>query len=403
VGSSALQQKWRIGEKASIVRRMRVFLFLLGFYMFGCGVAVADPDPVSAPPAASPPVSVPVAHAAADAVPATSYFPVLPFEASPDAAPQWIPVAANHPLDGSHAGIARAIVVIHDASRDANGALAGLSALAGDANEVTMILAPQFLLPSDLARFADHLPDKGHAFAAWQVAGWQAGDDSVVTPNQKSLSSFTVVDLLLMYLTDRDKFPDLKTITVAGFGAGANFVQRYAALGVAADVIAPQNIELRYLVADASAYLYPTATRPIPAGKGGGMKGFGRPDATACPDYNAYPYGLDRLNPYGRRGGANAAKTGYGLHFITYINAVAPDAVVETNCAALIEGADSAARAVNYKAYLNSLYGDVAARTQNFVLASGAKNDEVGLFGSDCGMSTLFGDGICAKIIGGNP
>ena len=373
-GKGAMQQKWRDGRKRSNLQPMRIFSLLCGLFLFGWGAAFA-----------------------ADAVPATAYFPVLPFDAAADATPQWVPVAANHPMEGAHAGVTRAVIVIYGAERDANGALAGLSALAGAANEVTMIMAPQFLLPSDIGRFADHLPERGRTFAAWQMAGWQAGDDSIPAQSQKGVSSFTVIDLLLMYLADRKAFPDLTTITVAGFGAGGNFVQRYAAFGMAADALTRQNIELRLIVADASSYLYVTAVRPLWT-KEGGRKGFVRPDAAACPAYNAYPYGLDHLNDYARRIGSNAAKTAYATRLVTYLNTDVPDAVPESNCAVLAEGTDSVTRAANYQAYIQSLYGDVAAKTQNFMLAKDASNDAVSLFGSACGMSVLFGDGFCAPI-----
>ncbi len=330
---------------------------------------------------------------AADAVPATAYFPVLPLGATDDALPQLVPVASNHALNGVQTGVTRAIIVIHDDSRDANAALAMMSALAGNANTSTMIIAPQFLLPSDIARFADHLPEKGRSFATWQIYGWAQGDDSIASPGHKSVSSFTAVDLLMMLLSDRAAFPDLREIVVAGSGAGADFVQRYAAFGMAADLVVKQNIDLRYLLADASSYLYLTANRPI-APSALGQKGFGAPDAAACPDFNAYPYGLDKLNTYAQHVGANAAKTNYALRFVTYLNGVG-DAFPDSKCAALQQGADSAAREMNYELYLRSIYGEVAAKTQKFWQTRTGKNDAVSLFGSACGMSVLFDNGVC--------
>ena len=331
---------------------------------------------------------------AADAAPAPIYFPILPFDASSDTIPQVVPLATNNPMDGTHSGITRAIIVIHDETRDASRAISSLSALAGSANASTLILAPQFLLPSDITRFATNLPDKGRAFAAWQLSGWPQGDDSEATPPRKGVSSFTVVDLLLMYLSDRKTFPDLQTVTIAGYGAGANFVQRYAALSLAADVVAKQNIDLRYLVADASSYLYLTAQRPL-----GGRKGLGQPDISLCPAYNTYPYGLENLTPYARRGGSNAAKTNYAKRIVAYLNAPTPDPVPDTTCAALVQGVDVNARTDNYKHYLQFLYGENSAPTQLFLSADKAKNDAVGLFGSACGMAVLFGDGHCSSLL----
>lgn len=327
-----------------------------------------------------------------DAVPAAGFFPVFPFDAGDQAEPQFVPVASNHTLDGPHNGVTRAIIVVHDETRDANGALASMAILAGNANPAVMILAPQFLMPSDLARVAAHLPQQGHALAVWNAGDWVGGGDSVINSGHKPISAFTVIDLLLMFLADHWSFPDLQTIVVAGYGAGANFTQRYAAFNAAAPVIDRQNINLRYLVAGATSYLYITPNRPL-----GGRKGYGRPDSAACPDYNIYPYGLEKLNSYARHIGMNAAKTDYVTRFITYINAPAADLFADTHCPALLQGGDGAARAANFHAYLLGLYGDTMVHNHIFAQTKDAKNDAVGLYGSPCATAVLFGDGLCPK------
>ncbi len=335
-------------------------------------------------------LTAPFPARAAEVVPATSYFPVLPLDAPPDSEPQLIPLALSRPLDGDQTGVSRAVIVIHDESRDASTALSTVAALAGAQNASLIVLAPQFLMPSDIVRFSDFLPDKGRAFAAWQVLAWSRGDDSMLVSGYRSVSSFTVVDLLLMVLSDRASFPNLKEIVVAGFGAGANFVQRYAASSLAADAVEKQNVNLRFLVAGATSYLYQTVSRPKDD-----RKSVGSADAAGCPFFNAYPYGLENLNPYARRTGANAIKTDYSRRFVAYINAPAPDTFPDASCPALAQGTSGVTRAENYKLYLRKIYGDVAARTQTFAKIKEQKNDAVSLFGSACGMATLFGDGVC--------
>jgi hypothetical protein len=330
------------------------------------------------------------AHAAPEAVPATAYFPVLPLDAPDKTEPQLVPLAINRSLDQAHPEVRRAVVVIHDETRDANTAMATMLALAGAQNASTIVLAPQFLLPSDIARFADYLPERGRGLAAWQVLGWSAGDDSMPGPSRKGVSSFTVVDLLLMYVTDKKIFPNVKEIVVAGFGAGANFVQRYAVFSLASDAVAKQNISLRFVVADATSYLYMTKIRPM-----GGKNGFSIPDPASCANVNAYPFGLEKLNPYARRMGVNAAKMNYPMQYITYIYGQGADPVPDSTCPALAQGSNGYARAENYKLYIRTLYGDVAAKTQVFAKMEEGPNDPVSLYGSSCGMAALFGNGLC--------
>ncbi len=340
-------------------------------------------------------VTGPPAALAADALPAAFFFPVMPLGSAPDALPQFIPLAANQRLDGAHPGVKRAIVAIHDETRDATSALTMLSTLAGELNATTLIIAPQFLVPSDIVRFADQLPEKGRAFAAWQISGWGRGDESMPVSGRKSISSFAVVDLLLMYVSDKDHFPDLDTIVLAGFGEGANFVQRYAAFNLASDVLDKQGLTVRYVVAAAGNYLYQTPTRFM-----GTKKGFGIPENADCPDYHAYPFGVDKLNAYARRRGANAAKVDYATRSITYLNAKGPDPMPESSCAALVQGISGAERAERYRLYLHTVYGDDAARTQIFALAKDGKNDAAFLYGSPCGVTALFGDGLCPASYG---
>ncbi|MDE1900428.1 MAG: hypothetical protein KGI37_02145 [Alphaproteobacteria bacterium] len=345
------------------------------------------------------------AAAGTDAVPATAYFPVMPLDAPDSATPQVVPIAANHPIGGAHPGITRAIIVIHGQTRDANAALGMMSALAGADNATTMIIAPQFLLPSDIARVAAHLPNQGRGIATWRAGDWPVGGNSLAARPQDAVSSYTVVDLLAMYASDHDSFPDIRNIAIAGFGTGAVFVQRYAAFSKAIDALEQENIDLRFIVADAPSYLYLTDTRPPdPAGKGG-HKGFWRPDPTQCLGFDDYPYGLDKLPPYAQRTGANAAKVNYALRFITYLNAppsaadASPDTVPDAGCAAMLQGRDAASRAALFKAYMDMLYSNVAAKTQIFATVPKTPDDAIGLFGSNCGMSALFGDGTCPQAI----
>ena len=323
-----------------------------------------------------------------------TYFPVLPLDATEDMLLQMMPVATNQPLDGSHPGVTRAILAVHDETRDASGVVAGLSALAGTANQTTLILAPQFLLRADLQRLADSLPNKGNAFAVWNLDEWEKGEVSLAPPGGKGVSSFTVMDLLLMYLADRRAFPDLTTIVITGYGLGGNFVQRYDAFNLAGVVLAAQPIDLRYVIAGASSYLYPTANRPL-----GGRKGFGLPDAATCPLYDSYPYGLKALNAYTRHVGGNAAKINYGSHVTLYL-AAPPDLRADTSCAAATQGHDSLARAHNYGAYLHSLYGDDALVAHLFSFPANTPNSATGLWSSPCGMRFLFGDGTCPSAVG---
>ncbi|MFY9288808.1 MAG: hypothetical protein WAO98_09950 [Alphaproteobacteria bacterium] len=322
--------------------------------------------------------------------PPASYFPLLPLNGGPDAQAQFIPLATNHALEIDHPGLTQAVIVIHDFSRNASATLAMMTSLAGEASATTFIMAPQFLQDSDIMHYAGQLPDQGKMFARWPLDGWITGGDSL---GQKGISSFTAIDILLMYLSDKKFFPDLNQVVLVGHGAGGDFVQRYAALGQAPDSLDQHNINVRFVVANPSSYLYFTTSRAK-----SNRQGFGPADAAQCNSYNSYPYGLDNLNPYGRLVGPHAIKLRFVTRPIVYLlgeQAAQGDQLPDNSCAALLEGMERVARGLNYNLYLKVIFGDAINRLQRFIVVPKVGYEPAPLLGSPCALATIFGNGEC--------
>ncbi len=170
-------------------------------------------------------------------------------------------------------------------------------------------------------------------------------------------------------------------------------MQRYAAFSRASDLLEEQNLVPRFLVLDPSSYLYLTATRFK-----GEKQGFGTPDAKDCVGYDAWPYGLENLNPYTRRIGANAAKLHYADRKITYLmsDASVPySGTLDKSCEATFEGMDHPTRGRIYEMYLKNIYSDHMDPAQIFITVPKAGYDLAALLGSPCGLTVLFGDGQC--------
>ena len=68
---------------------------------------------------------------------------------------------------------------------------------------------------------------------------WRGGGDAVGV----KLSSFDVVDAMLLALGDRERYPALKRVIVTGFSAGGQFVGRYVAVGKG---FVRDGVEVRY-------------------------------------------------------------------------------------------------------------------------------------------------------------
>ena len=338
--------------------------------------------------------------AAAPATLTNQFFPLLPLNAGADATPQLLPLASNHDIAADHTGITRAILFVHDMTRNVGEGLTALMTLAGAQNEEALILAPQFPLGVDVARFASRLPDGGRSVARWSLIdpqrSWQVGGNSVTGSAQMGISSFTAIDLLLLYLADRNNFPALRDVTITGHGMGADFTLRYAAIGQAPDLLQAQKIAVRFLAANPNSFPYLTESRPV-----AGQTAFVAPDTTQCPAVNDYPYGLDRLTPSARRLGASAIRARYPERRVMVVlsDKIAADALRDDSCAALAQGKTRLERGRNFERYLSSKFGDATRATQAFAVVPGGDYDPVALFGSYCGTAMLFGEGNCPATL----
>ena len=177
------------------------------------------------------------------------------------------------------------MVVIHGTLRNADVYFAGMKEakrLAGEGGRRALVVAPQLLARVDLDTHG--LAASGLAW--WSLDGWKQGGLSESDP---AISSFAAIDRVLDHLADRTRYPDLRSVVVAGHSAGGQIGHRYAVLGNADEKLARLGISLTHIVANPSAYLYLTPERPI-----GGNR-FVVPDLTGCPDYDDYKYGLARL------------------------------------------------------------------------------------------------------------
>ncbi len=338
------------------------------------------------------------------AVLATGFFPILPLNAAQGAVAQWLPYASNRALMADQSGTQRAIIFIHDLSRNASDGVAMLTTLAGNDNGATLVVAPQFPLDVDIRRFAAHLPDEGKAIARWPLGNgqngmggsWQVGGDSIAPLRQGGISSFTAIDLLLLYLADRRSFPQLQQVIIAGHGMGADFVQRYVAVGQSPDLLTMEGLPVRYLVANASSYLYFTGLRPAAAGST-----FAIPQASSCRGLNDFPYGLGNLIAYARRAGTNAIRLRYPERRVMYLlsEKIPSDMFLDRGCAANMQGKDRLTRGRNYERYLRMSFGESAEATHTFARIPNAGYDPVALLGSYCGQSVLFGDGTCSSTL----
>lgn len=197
----------------------------------------------------------------------------------------FLPHYATYPLDQGTAGnptpVVRAVVVVHGNTRNADDYFERVVTAAEQAGRLaeTLIVAPRFQTSEDAPR-----PDEPH----WTSSGWKRGDPSAggATP---PISSYQALDTLVARIANRALFPDVAKIVITGHSAGGQVAHRYVAGSPAED--RHDRLAFRHVVANPSTYLYPTPLREW-------ASDYVVPDATACPEYDDWHYGLQALNPY---------------------------------------------------------------------------------------------------------
>ena len=130
----------------------------------------------------------------------------------------------TYSLDTPNPAITRALIVIHGTGRDADNyfrtALAATFLAGGLEN--TAVIVPRIASSASSCR-DDLAPNE----VSWSCTGdsWRSGGASISNPQ---LTSFDFADEVLRKLANKDAFPNLKFIVIAGHSAGGQFVDRYA-------------------------------------------------------------------------------------------------------------------------------------------------------------------------------
>lgn len=291
------------------------------------------------------------------------------------------PSAAGDTLN--HVGLPqpfkRVVIVVHDVRRTAADHLANLRAAWKGAGDDVLLIAPQFSRPGSGVRGAS---------LTWAGETWVDGG---AASGSASLSSFDVLDTLLLALADTTQFPALQDIVIAGFSAGGEMVQRYAVVGAVFDAIERQGIRLRWVVGNPGSLLYLDDRRP---GKGG----YAPARAAACPDANRWKYGFDKPVPYVAARDALTMRADYTLRDVVFVlgsadtNALHP--LLDKSCAAQLQGEHRYDRARQYLGYMK--HREPERLAHRWGVAPGAGHHDGQVFGSACGKAALFDTPGCS-------
>ena len=302
-----------------------------------------------------------------------------------------LPAFANRALAGRHDRVRRVVIVLHGALRDADVYLEGMvaAAAAAGALDETLIVAPQFLADVDAAA---HTLDA--TLAWWTIESWKDGRPAAhpTGGDPVASSSFAALDAAVSALADRERFPALARVVLAGHSAGGQVLARYTPTNRADPVLRAAGMEIRYVISSPSSYLYFDDRRPTPDG------GFAPFAGASCPGFDDYKYGLRNPPPYVAAVPAGEIAKRFLARDVVFLLGGSDNdpahRLLDRSCPAMAQGRDRLSRGLAYTAYLRTLPGDAAAH-HRLLVVPGVGHNNRSMFGSPCGRAALFGDGNC--------
>jgi pimeloyl-ACP methyl ester carboxylesterase len=187
----------------------------------------------------------------------------------------------SFPLDLENArweNLRSALIVTHGVNRDADNYFSYLMSTlrSEDLEDETLLIAPYFKGGSDA--------EAGQLF--WSNSSWREGQPS---SDAVGVSSFSVIDQVLDILGDRNRFPVLENVIIAGHSSGALFSHAYAA--ASARMTEFPEIDFSFVVANSQYFYYPRDVR-FDADSGTFT------EVSGCSTFNQWPLGFVNPPPY---------------------------------------------------------------------------------------------------------
>lgn len=316
-------------------------------------------------------------------------------------------MVTSAPLDVSNPAVTTVVIAIHGHSRDVMRTFLATTAAAAGAGQTanTLVVAPVFQVATTRATrcHSPGLPAAQAGDLLWTCSSWQQGAAAQNTPGITPITAFMAIDQLVAHVLQQ--FPSVKTVTIAGFSAGGQLVQRY--IGFAASTTRP--VQLRYVVGSPSSWLYFDPERPLPTRDGQPadwstcttetceftLATPAAADIGTCPGYDQWKYGTGHW-PATHGRSATDARAAYVAADVTYLLGAqdtgsgkgAAYSVLDTTCSAQLQGPYRLQRGLAYAAYDKARLAGGAHRLMP--PAEGCGHDVRCVFTSGSGRAALF-------------
>lgn len=319
-----------------------------------------------------------------------------------------LPYYRSHPLGTPNAALRDLVLIVHGVSRNADAyftTMAGL-AYARDPSRF-LVVAPRIqALPTGATPCAGGVDAPAPTDLYWSCGGWLDGNKAT----NAATTSYAALDALVA--AAKAAFPSITRVTIVGYSAGGQTVQRMASGSVEED--ATPAVQTRWVVASPSSYLYfgperlaADASCADAATCALDGTSFVAPyfDAAACPGYDDYKYGMTARTGM-LKGIADATlRARYVSRKVTYVvgegdsdaSALAKYGELDKGCEADAEGPASASfrlqRGLTYFHYATDVLGAThrLAVVPLVVNGSPCGHDQACFFASTVAQTEVFG------------
>jgi pimeloyl-ACP methyl ester carboxylesterase len=301
---------------------------------------------------------------------------------------EYIPFISNFSIDTKNEKIKNVILAIHSSNYDAylsyNDAMRLIKRY--ELPDSVLVISPQFLTEKHVADI------NSSNLVYWTTLPFWGSSIAKITPNgmEYRLSSYTILENIIVSLCEKKIFPNLQSIVVLGHSAGGQLVNRFAASNTVEDTAAtPVGVKIKYVVMNPSSYVYFSPKRPVKNSR----KLFTIPAADAT--YDDYGCGLKKLYAYHRNKGLTAEKIRqqYKNRNVIYMlgNQDTNSKALSITPAAMLQGENRLIRGLNYYNHLIDEFGQMIKKNQKLVIIPGVGHSARRMMLSSRGAANILG------------
>lgn len=285
---------------------------------------------------------------------------------------------STHNLNTNNQQIDRLVIVVHGALRNGHEYFNDTVLAAKKFNSLsnTIVLAPHFRKVTDSR-------EKGELYwgRKWSKK-WKYGYRS---SDSDQISSFEVIDQLILSILKSSNFLGLKDIVITGHSAGGQFTQRYA---VASQLRKKIEQNLSFVPSNPSSYMFLDKERYQFSDSNYQQVEIGN----SCLEYNDYIYGPTNRASYMEAQTVEELRANYSEQKVVYLMSEEDKGTdsLDRSCEAMLQGKNRFERSQNFFHYVKK---HISATSHRFISIPSVGHEHIEVYESLEAKRFIFGKG----------